>query len=167
MVQIQRKYISTYHPLRAQPSLFIASSGKRHCIRSLLRILRDKEKRGCVSEKRHKKAGRFPHFKLGRPVSEGSGTLHKFARGGISAATVTLVLTTDSAEAEPAKLIAIILNVAAAMHHIFCCIHSIRSIERLIKDWSMSYRQIETTKKTGVTNDWVTREITFFALLHI
>ena len=56
----------------------------------------------------------------------------KFARGRRGAAAVTLVcfgLTTDSIEAERAELIAIILNVAATMHHIFRCIHNIRSID--------------------------------------
>ena len=46
----------------------------------------------------------------------------KFARGGISAATDTIVcfgLTADSTEAERAELIAIILNVTATMHHIY------------------------------------------------
>jgi len=56
----------------------------------------------------------------------------KFARGRISAAAVTVVgfgLTTDSTKAEQAELIAIILNVAATMHHIFSFIHNIRSID--------------------------------------
>jgi hypothetical protein len=54
----------------------------------------------------------------------------KLARGGIRVAAVTVVcfdLTIDKMEAE---LIAIILNVAKMMHHIFCCIHKIRSIDR-------------------------------------
>ena len=57
----------------------------------------------------------------------------KFARGGISAAADTVVcfgLTVDSTEAERAELIAIILNVTATMHHIFRCIHNIRSIDQ-------------------------------------
>ena len=57
----------------------------------------------------------------------------KFARGGISAAAVTLVcfgLTTDSIEAERAEVIVFNLDVAAMMHHIFRCIHHIRSIDR-------------------------------------
>jgi hypothetical protein len=36
-------------------------------------------------------------------------------------------LTADSTEAERAKLIAIILNVAAVMHYIFRCIRNIRN----------------------------------------
>jgi len=57
----------------------------------------------------------------------------KFVRGGISAAVVPVVcfgFTADGMEAERAELTAIILNVAATMHHIFRCIHNIRSIDR-------------------------------------
>jgi hypothetical protein len=57
----------------------------------------------------------------------------KFTRGGISVAAVTVVcldLTIDKMEAEWAELIAIILNVAKMMHHVFHCIHKIRSIDR-------------------------------------
>ena len=57
----------------------------------------------------------------------------KFARGGISVATVTVVcfdLTINKMEADRAELIAIILNVAKMMHHIFRSIHNIRSIDR-------------------------------------
>ena len=56
----------------------------------------------------------------------------KFARGGISAAAVTVVcfgLTTDSMDAEWAEFIVMILNVAATMHHIFRSIHNIRNID--------------------------------------
>ena len=56
----------------------------------------------------------------------------RLARGGIRMAPVTQVcngLTSDSTAAEWAELIAIILDVSAAMHHIFHCIHNIR-IER-------------------------------------
>ena len=56
----------------------------------------------------------------------------KFARGGISVVAVTVVcfdLTIDKREAELAELIAIILNVAEIMHHIFRCIPKIRSID--------------------------------------
>ena len=43
-------------------------------------------------------------------------------------------------EAERAELIATILNVAATMHHIFCCIHNIRSIdERLEHELRMMF----------------------------
>ena len=52
----------------------------------------------------------------------------RFASGRISTAPVTQVcfgLTADSTEAERAELIEINLNVAAVMHHIFCCIHNI------------------------------------------
>ena len=53
----------------------------------------------------------------------------KFARGGISVvAVVCFDLTIDKREAELAELIAIILNVAEIMHHIFRCIPKIRSI---------------------------------------
>ena len=57
----------------------------------------------------------------------------KFARGGISVAAVTVVcynLTIGKMEAERAELIAIILNVAEVMHHIFRCIHK-RHLGRL------------------------------------
>jgi hypothetical protein len=52
---------------------------------------------------------------------------------GISAAGVTLVCfgsTTDSMEEDRAELIAIILNVAATLYHIFRCIHNIQSIDQ-------------------------------------
>ena len=60
---------------------------------------------------------------------EGYDVGSKFARGRISLSTVTLAcfgLTTDSMEGERAEHIAIILNVAATMHHIFSCIHNIQ-----------------------------------------
>ena len=67
----------------------------------------------------------------------------KFARGGISAASVTVVcfgLTTDSMEVERAELMANFLNVAAKMHHIFRCIRKIG--ERLA-------HELETNRRTN------------------
>ena len=56
----------------------------------------------------------------------------KFASGGISLAVGAVEcfdLTIDKTEAERAELIAINLNVAKIMHHIFRCNHKIRSID--------------------------------------
>ena len=58
---------------------------------------------------------------------------YMFARGGIIVAAVTVVcfdLTMDKIKAERGELIAIILNVAKMIHHIFCCIHKIQNIDR-------------------------------------
>ena len=70
----------------------------------------------------------------------------KFARGGISAASVTVVcfgLTTDSMEVERAELMAIFLNVAAKMHHIFRCIRKIG--ERLAHELETNRKKAEGT----------------------
>ena len=56
--------------------------------------------------------------------AENTPTQHKFVRGGISVAAVTVVcfdLTIEKMEAEGAEHNAIILNVAKIMHHIFRC----------------------------------------------
>ena len=50
-------------------------------------------------------------------------------------------LTADSMEAERAQLIAIILNVVATMHHIFLCIHNIRSIDERLEQELESNRR--------------------------
>ena len=69
----------------------------------------------------------------------------QFARGKISAAAVILAcfgLTTESTEAERAELILIILNVAATIHHIFRCIHSIRRINERLEEHELdTYRR--------------------------
>ena len=79
----------------------------------------------------------------------------RFARGKIIAAAVTSLFCFDhrqhgdSMEAERAELIAINLNVAATMHHIFRYINNIRSIDE------RSEHELETNRKTtkGVAND--------------
>jgi hypothetical protein len=69
----------------------------------------------------------------------------KFARGGISLAAVSVVrLTVDKMEAEWAELIAIILNVAKMMQHIFRCINkSETSIDERLK------HELETNRRNN------------------
>ena len=66
----------------------------------------------------------------------------KFARGGMaSVAAVTIVwfdLTIDKMEAERAELIAIIIDVAKMMHHIFRCIHK-RHLGRLKEESNITF----------------------------
>ena len=59
-------------------------------------------------------------------------------------------LTADSTEAERPELITIILNVAAAMHHIFRCIHNIGSAsicERLEHELGTNRRNNEEERR--------------------
>jgi predicted HAD superfamily phosphohydrolase YqeG len=80
----------------------------------------------------------------------------KFARGRISTTAIAVVgfgLTTDKMEAERAELIAIILNVAKMMHHIFRCIHKIRSrsIDEKLEHELETNREEERRK--GIANE--------------
>ena len=122
--------------------------------------------KGAFLRKMPQEKWRFQHLHL----YEASGTHHKFARCRISTAAVILVcfgLTADSTQAERAELIVIILNVAAAINHIFRCIHNIHIDRWKIGAWVRDkIEQIEETTKKGARTTALPKKESVFHIEH-